>query len=579
MTKKIILILTFLITGISVYSQEADTKYWIFFKDKGEFKPEMEIAAGSEAYEKGKELLNDRAVKRRLKVLTEENLINFGDLPLEEGYTDGIENTGIDIIAKSRWLNGVSAYLTKSQLEKVKSLDYVSRIKVVNKLYKQEIELSQNEKSYLLKNVQSYGNSIKQMEIVNVPKVHDLNITGKGVLIASFDDGFDWRNHEALKNLKVIDEYDFINKDENTFYEKKQKYPDEKKQGSHGTATLSTMSGYKEGKLIGPAFDSEIILAKTEYVTTETPMEEDFFLEAAEWAEAKGVDIITCSLIYKGFDDPYENNSYTYNDFNGKTAITSIAAARCAYLGIVVCQAMGNYNQTTVPSLGSAADADSIISVGAITFSGDPASFTSNGPTSDGRTKPDVVAPGVYVYAAVVKEVSGNDSTYEYTSGTSFSTPITAGIAALILSAHPELTPLEVRDALRNTASLSNNPNNVLGWGTVNAYDAVLYNGMAWSNSPEFKISENGTEVSTYLASKDVIDPNSVKFFYSLDGGLNYENLKLNLTEPTGDQNNSGKYSAVLKNIPDVYKTKYYFSAEDYSGGKSVYPKEVSSTN
>lgn len=579
MTKKIILILTFFITGISVYSQEADTKYWIFFKDKGEFKPEMEITTGSAAYEKGKELINERAVKRRLKVLTEENLINFGDLPLEVSYVDGIENASIDIIAKSRWLNGVSAYLNKNQLEKVKSLEYVSGIKVVNKLYKQEIELSQNEKSYLSKNVQSYGNSIKQMETVNVPKVHDLNITGKGVLIASFDDGFDWRNHEALKDLKVIDEYDFINKDGNTFYEKKQKYPDEKKQGSHGTATLSTMSGYKEGKLIGPAFDSEILLAKTEYVTTETPMEEDFFLEAAEWAEAKGVDIITCSLIYKGFDDPYENNSYTYNDFNGKTAITSIAAARCAYLGIVVCQAMGNYNQTTVPSLGSAADADSIISVGAITFSGDPASFTSNGPTSDGRTKPDVVAPGVYVYAAVVKEISGNDSTYEYTSGTSFSTPITAGIAALILSAHPELTPLEIRDALRNTASLSNNPNNVLGWGTVNAYDAVLYNGPAWSNEPELRSTAKGLEVSTYLASKNVIDPNSVKFFYSFDGGNNYEKIKMNLTEPNGDQNNSGKYSVTIGDIKNTENISFYFSSEDYSGGKSVYPKEVSSTN
>ncbi|HMS34609.1 MAG TPA: S8 family serine peptidase [Ignavibacteria bacterium] len=578
MIKKIILIFAFFVISMNSYSKEkADTKYWIFFKDKGEFTSGIVIAPGSVAYEKGKELLNERAIKRRLKVLSEENLIDFGDLPLAEEYVSGIKSQGIDINARSRWLNGVSAYLTEAQLEKVRSLEYVIQIKAVNKLYKQ-ISDNRKENSKLNsppKNLLKYGNSFKQMETVNVPKVHNMNITGKGVLIASFDDGFDWKNHESLKNLNVLGEYDFINEDGNTFYEKNQRYKDERNQGQHGTATLSSMSGYKEGKLIGPAFDSEILLAKTEYVPTETPMEEDFWLEAAEWAESKGADIITSSLIYKAYDSPYEKNSYSYNNYNGKTAITSIAAARAAYLGIVVCQAMGNYNQTTEPSLGSAADADSIISVGAITFSGEPASFTSNGPTSDGRTKPDVVAPGVYIYVAVVEEISGNDSTYEYSNGTSFSTPITAGICALILSAHPELTPMEVRDAVRNTASLSNNPNNVLGWGIVNAYDALLYHGMAWSN--DFLIEKSGSDVnvSTYLASKEVIDPNSVKIHYSYDSGNTYEEKVMRLVEPNDDKNNSGKYSVSIESVSGIEDLKIYFSAEDYGGGRSVYPKET----
>ena len=577
MISKIVLIFLLLPINFNIFSQEkADTKYWILFKDKGEFVSGTEIKPGSPAYEKGKELLTDRAIKRRLKVLSEDDLIDFGDLPLSKEYTSGIDALEIETVASSRWLNGVSAYLTESQLKKVSSLDYVSQIKAVNKLYKQETEIDHNaviESSENQKNLQRYGKSSKQMETVNVPKVHNLKITGKGVLIASFDDGYDWKNHEALKNLNVLGEYDFINEDGNTFYEKNQRYKDEKNQGAHGTATLSTMSGYKEGKLISPAFDSEILLAKTEYVPSETPMEEDFWLEAAEWAEAKGADIITSSLIYKEYDKPYEKNSYSYNDYNGKTAITSLAATRSAHLGIVVCQAMGNYNQTTIPSLGSAADADSIISVGAITFSGDPASFTSNGPTSDGRTKPDVVAPGVYVYTAVVKEISGDDSTYEYSNGTSFSTPITAGICALILSAHPELTPLQVRDAVRNTASLSGNPNNILGWGIVNAYDALLYHGMAWSNIFQIEKTDNDITVSTYVASKDVIDPNSVKIHYSYDNGISYEEKEMRLVEPNGDENNSGRYSVSFDPVSNTDDLKIYFSAQDYSGEKSIYPR------
>lgn len=579
--KYILTIILISFTFSHVNSQtDADVKYWILFKDKGEFKPDDKIEPGSIAYEKGKALLSERAVNRRLKVLTEDNLIDFQDLPLNEKYVNSIKKSGISLIVESRWLNGVSAYLTQSQLEKIKKLDFVSQIKVVNKLYKQIFHIDGEEfyddgfTAEDTNNIYDYGKSLKQMQMVNIPILHNMGITGKGVLIANFDDGFDWKNHEALRDLEVVDEYDFINDDDNTFYESDQKYEEKRDQGNHGTATLSTMSGFKEGKLIGPAFDSKILLAKTEYITTETPMEEDFWLEAAEWAEAKGADIITSSLIYREFDEPFKTNSYSYDNLDGNTAITTIAADRASYLGIVVCQAMGNYYQTSVPSLGSAADADSIISVGAVNYSGSPASFTSNGPTKDGRTKPDVTAPGVGIWVAKVKEISGNDNTYEYSSGTSFSTPITAGVAALILSVHPELTPLQVRDALRNTASQSDNPDNVLGWGVINAFDAVLYHGMVWSNDFIIeKISEDEFRISTYLASKDVIDPASVKLNYSYDNGKNYDELPMELTEPLNDGKNSGKYSAVIKFTQNTDNLKTFFSAKDYDGNNFVYPK------
>jgi serine protease AprX len=591
MIKKIhFLVLLFFISVTNINSQEfADTKYWIMFVDKGEFKPADKITKGSKAYDKGIELLSERSINRRLKVLDENNLIDFGDLPLNEKYVKEIENLKIELIAKSRWLNGVSAYLTQAQAKKILDMKIVSCLKIVNKMCKQEIEFInppfvKSAKTQFdnfdflnsdIKDVQRYGKSFKQMELVKVPQVHNIDITGRGVLVANFDDGFDWRNHEALKVLNVIDEYDFINKDINTFYEEDQKYPDRRTQGKHGTSTLSTLAGYKPGQIVSPAYGSDFILAKTEYIASETPMEEDFWLEAAEWAEAKGADIITSSLIYKEFDAPFEKNSYKYKDFNGNVAITTIAGDRAAYLGIVVLNAMGNYYQTDPPSLGSAADGDSIISVGAVTIEGKIANFTSNGPTSDGRTKPDVSAPGVTVYASVVKAASGNDSAYEFTSGTSFSTPITAGICALILSAHPNLTPMQVRDALRNTASNSSNPNNVIGWGIVNAWDALLYHGAVWSNRPTEKLTGNELTISTYLASKNIIDPNSVTLHYSFDKGSTYKTIKMNLSESLNDATNSGLFEATIN--PEFAATVgsnivYYFTASDSMNGNITYP-------
>ena len=557
-----------------------DAKYWIIFKDKGQYKPGDKITPGSDAYETGKSLLSDRAIKRRLKVLDENNLIDYLDLPLDQQYVSSIQSMGVEIIAKSRWLNGVSAYLTESQVNKIKKLNYVDHLQIVNKMIKQDVSMTEETYYDGLRSVEyieptdtnlykyDYGPSLKQNESVNVPKLHNMGVTGRGVLIASFDDGFEWKTHEALKNLLVIDEYDFINKDKNTAREKVQKYKDSFDQGGHGTATLSSMMGYAPGKLIGPAFDSQVLLAKTEYVSSEVPMEEDFWLEAAEWAEAYGVDVITSSLIYKDYDPPYDKNTYKYENYDGNTAITTIAGDRAAYLGIVVVNAMGNYYQTAIPSLGSAADGDSIISVGAVTTDGQIASFTSNGPTSDGRTKPDVVAPGVRVYVAAMSDKK--EDGYRFSDGTSFSTPITAGVAALILSVHPELTPMQVRDALRNTASNPNNPNNITGWGVINAYDAALYYGMIWSNEPQYSHADK--TMSTYLASKDVIDPNSVKFYYKQDGSDEFTEVSMELIEPMNDGNNSGLYSATVDNLPMTGKFDYYFYAKTLNGDDSYYP-------
>jgi subtilisin family serine protease len=563
MLKNILIFFISFIITISLYSQEKpNTKYWIYFKDKGSFTQKTKIAQGSEAYEKGKALLSERAIKRRLKVLPEENLIDFSDLPIEEKYVSGISKLNIPIIAKSRWLNGVSAYLTSSQIKKIKELDFVSEVSAVRKFNKQEfvnpVDLPFDKENFLLPQQThrlDYGNSLKQMEAVNVPKVHDINITGKGVMITNIDDGFEWRTHQALNTLTVLGERDFLNNDDKVSKENHNKFSESFSQGDHGTATLSLMSGIKQGRLVSPAFNADILLAKTEYVSTETPMEEDFWLEACEWAELQGTDIVTSSLNYKDYDAPYDSNTYTYKDMNGNRAITTIAADRCAYLGIVVCNSMGNYYQKDEPTLRTPADADSIISVGAVNLNGKIAAFSSNGPTSDGRTKPDVVAPGVGIWVAVSETSSGNDSTYKYGDGTSFAAPITAGVCGLILSAHPELTPMQVREALRNTANNSGTPNNVYGWGLINAYDAILYWGPVWSNEPVLDYNYDGLYISTWLVSKDLIDTNEVTFSYSFSSDEIYDG-KAKLTHNLNDGNNSGRYEILIRGEKFQEKTK-----------------------
>ncbi|MBN1634749.1 MAG: S8 family serine peptidase [Ignavibacteria bacterium] len=584
--RKFFVLLIIFVAVLSLNAQEKpDAKYWIIFKDKGVFKTNEVITPGSEAYELGKSLLTERAIKRRLKVLNEENLISYDDLPLNEGYIEVIESKGINIIAKSRWFNGVSAYLNLQEMETVKKLDCVSGLFLMGKYHNNSIdnsgpvkiiELTDIEDNSSILNTErlNYGKSYDQVNQINVPKLHNLGINGKGVMIASFDSGFEWRNHEALRDLNVIAEYDFINKDDKTFNEiSGQLYTDRNDQSMHGTATLSNLAGYKPGKIIGTAYGSDIILAKTEYTVTETPMEEDFYLEAAEWAELMGADIITSSLGYREFDEPFVKNSYKYENYDGKTAITTLAGNKAAYYGVVVVTSVGNNHQIDPPSIGSPADGDSIIAVGAVDQKGIITSFSSNGPTSDGRIKPDVVALGYKNFCTIGKNITGNDSTYGMMNGTSFSCPLTAGVCALILSAHPELTPMQVREALRNTADRSNNPDNVYGWGLVNAYYAALYWGAVWSNEPEVDMTtDNGVKISISLASKYLIEPGFVKIYYTTSGEENLIPKVMELSESLNDGYNSGKYSVFLDDVTDLSNLEFFFSYRDEAGEDRYYP-------
>lgn len=555
------------INSQSINPETTEYRYWIYFKDKGKFKKEDAFEIGGEAYKVALSELSDRAVWRRSKVLAPEKIVSYDDLPVDPDYISRIKELGLFPHAVSKWFNAVSIRGKKKDLDEIKKLSFVEKIEGVHFLQMVKLLSFKNNSENTAEEIKgitkyNYGPSYWQNEQIKVPALHNIGITGFGVTVGMCDDGFDWRKQEALRTRRVIGEYDWIYKDDST---QNQQSPnqiptDSWDQDGHGTATMSTLGGYADGKMIGPAFDADFWLSKTEFGATETPPEEDNWLNAVEWMESKGVEVISSSLIYKPFDKP--NNEYTYKDMDGRTTVIVRAAEHCAYLGIVVCNSMGNESQTEPPSIVSPPDGDSVIAVGAVDSAGVIAYFSSNGPTSDGRMKPDVVAMGLDVWASVSSHTAGSDSVFGYTSGTSFSCPITAGVCALILSAHPELTAMQVREALKMTSNKSTTPNNVYGWGLVNAYDAVLYNGMIMSNKPEMKTENGFTTFSVYLASKNAIDRSSVKMFFSPEGSTEFTEAANTAAEfYEGDL--SGRFFATLPEGTSTSGLKFYFTASD----------------
>ncbi|MDZ4712535.1 MAG: S8 family serine peptidase [bacterium] len=436
---------------------------WICFTDKGQNTDAL--LSSPEIY------LTQRSIERRNKRVKSENLFDERDLPVDHNYVAGLEESGIIIKQRSKWFNAVSCYANGEQIQEIAGQNFVKKIELV-KTYKRPDNITtsnvlresdlQTDHSGII----DYGPSLNQSNIINVPLAHDLGYSGEGILIASFDSGFDNLPHNCFNRMreKGLRTYDFVNGDtivaDGT---------GRLGTGGHGTQTLSLIGGYDPGALVAPAFNSQFILAKTENNQIEIPLEEDNWIAAAEWADSLGADIITASLGYLNFDPP--NKSYTWESMDGRTARVTIAAGIAISKGIIVVASSGNEGDQNFPNtLNAPADGDSVITVGAVLLTRKKAGFSSYGPTSDGRIKPDVMALGVSNYTA--RPGLGGVG-YIYANGTSMSTPMVAGVCAMILSANPNLSPVQVRNILRSTADSSFAPNSKRGWGIVNAFDAV----------------------------------------------------------------------------------------------------------
>jgi subtilisin family serine protease len=463
---------------------------WVFFKDKGsheQMRSSVPLA-----------VISERSLQRRRKVRASNELVEYADLPVEQNYVEQLSQYVERVRQQSKWFNAASVVATKSQINAIATLPFVDKLELTwraraNRALEQEMPETDspgegNQGNGILD--LSYGGSLNQNQQINVPAVHNTGNYAQGVILAVFDNGFRLLTHQAFDSLRsrIIATYDWVD-------HKVSVVPNNTSSsfGAHGVNTLSTAAGYREGQLIGPAFGATIVLARTENDSSETPVEEDNWVAAIEWADSIGVDVVSCSLGYLTYDPPY--TSWTWEDMDGRTTVISRAAAAAVRNGIVCVNSAGNEGpNASHNTLIAPADADSVLSAGAVTSSGVITSFSSVGPTTSvpPRIKPDFCAQGSGVRAASATNPTG----YSSVSGTSFSCPLSAGVVALIIKARPNATPVQIGDALRSTASRASTPDNTYGWGIINAMAAI--NALPLTETPEqntaptaFKLEQN----------------------------------------------------------------------------------------
>ncbi|MBF03974.1 MAG: peptidase S8 [Flavobacterium sp.] len=453
--KKTATLLLFLFYFCSWAQEDA----WVYFTDK----PDVVFYTNNPL-----EMLTQRALDRRsVQNITLDNK----DIPISESYISQVEAaTGITVMAKSKWLNALHIRGSQTNIQALTALSFVDHIQFANHslngINKSEITLNskKDNQTFDVTANFNYGNSSNQIQMLNGHLLHEQDYTGQGKIIAVLDAGFPGVNtaspfQRLRDNNLILGGYNFPDRSTN-FYTR----------NSHGTNVLSTMGGYVDGQLVGTAPDASYYLFITEDVSSENPVEESYWVEALEMADSLGVDVVNSSLGYGEYDNP--NYSYSYTQRNGQVGFASRAAAIAVTKGIVCVVSAGNEGNSSEPHIGIPADADNILTIGAVNSTEVRASFSSIGPSYDGRIKPDVCAKGQSA------TVSSSNGTITTSNGTSFSSPILAGMVATFWSALPNLTAAEVIQFVKESSDQFTNPDNLKGYG-VPDFQLALTNALS----------------------------------------------------------------------------------------------------
>jgi len=436
-------------------------KVWVFFSDKGITSP-AERTAALDMVEAG---YGARAIERRHLRGQGATLFGDTDLPVAARYLDAVEDTGAEVVTASSWLNAASVWIdNQEEARALAALPMVSSMKLVGKSVHNTLAMPPAPAPKSAAGF--YGQTQAQLDQISLTPLHAKGFTGVGVVIGVLDSGFRL-DHDAFNQtghaLNVLASWDFVNNDANVGPES----GDVAGQSDHGTMVLSTIAGYFPNTFVGGAYDASFVLAKTEDIGSETQVEEDYYVQGLQFIEAQGADVATSSLGYIDW--------YSQSQLNGLTAVTTKAVNIATQNGVFCCTAAGNSGNDTdaaTSHLIAPADALQVISCGAVDSANVLVSFSSDGATADGRTKPEVLALGLSTLA-----VSPADTTsYVTVSGTSLSTPLVASAVACLAGAHPTWSVATMRNQLFTTAdsigAAQPDPLFAAGYGLVDALEA-----------------------------------------------------------------------------------------------------------
>lgn len=458
--KKYLTLILFVVFSVASFGQTESNTYIIKFKDKSNSK--FSIA-------EPRMYLSDRSIERRL---LQQIPLNETDLPVNPDYLDEVKQSGGDIFYTSKWLNLAIARVDKPEVvSRIRNLPFVKEITsaelikqkkntpfLKNFFQSEKFQKIDAPKTMVVKSGTSgfdYGVAANQVQMLKVDQLHSQGYTGKGMIIGVMDAGYCNANNlnvfdSLFLNNRILGTRDFVQPGNNVY---------NPNLSTHGTMVLSTMGANLPGQMVGTAPHASYYLFRTEDADDEYLMEEYYWVAAAEYADSLGVDVFNTSLGYTTFPN-YPSDNHTYSDMDGNTTPITIGADLAASKGILVVNSAGNSGGSPWLYISAPADGDSVLAVGAVDPNGIYAGFSSIGPTSDGRTKPDVMAQGGP--AAVVYPFSGD---LVYFNGTSFSSPILCGAATCLWQANPDFNNMQIIQAIKQSASISAGPNNYYGWG------------------------------------------------------------------------------------------------------------------